>query len=916
MRILFLVLCIALSVASFSQQIKGKVVDASKAPLEYASVLLLNAKDSAMISYALTNDKGEFNIDGKNISKMILQVTFLGYNTHWQAIDISETKDMGNITLDVATNQLETIEVTGFMSPISFGKDTMQYNAGSFNVKPGDMVEDLLKKLPGMEVERDGTVKALGTNVENVLVNGKKFFGKDTRIGTKNIDADAVDKVQVFDRTSDRADFTGVDDGQRERTINLKLKKDRSAGVFGTMEGGFGTDSRFKGRANINKFSSKLRTSFIGMANNTNEQNFSMNEYIDFMGGIGALMGGGGRTNLNLSQGSGFGLGNNQGIQRSFGGGLNLDFELNDKTTVEASIFGNLFHNDLLSNTLRESLIPNSRFSTVNVTDQNTDNGMSNYNLRVNSKLDSTQNLTVESGGAISTNRFNALGSSQSLNANKTLINENNSERSTTGDSYNINAKLQYQKRLKKKGRNYSLSANINASNNDNDEDINALNTILSPFMSSNRLIQNQIGLNEGIFFNAIGNYMEPLSKKSYLEFNTTAANQSNYTSTDYFDIVNESPIKNTILSNLYQRDYRQYNNGVIYIFNPKIGNFNVGLKHKYSTLSGVVNADNNRIFQPFNAILPSAYARVELGTSENLNFNYNSDLVEPSLVQLQPIVNNSNPLSIYEGNPKLLAENTHRVNLSYTKYDAFNFRMYAFSLGYNYTDNKIVESLSLGSALQRRYKPINTEYDRTGTARFEFETPIKPLKIKTRSIVRGNFNQGFSIINDETNAVNRLGHGYTFTVENRNKDIVDLLVGYRRNRSDSRFANSDSQNQFYIESAIFSDLTISVKDKITIKSVLDYNTIKQSANLPTVNFPLWTMSATSFITKDRKLRATLSCFDLLNKNTGIINNISLNASNNIRSNVLNRYFLLSLAYNFKGFKKGGGVIIQGGGDR
>jgi hypothetical protein len=296
---------------------------------------------------------------------------------------------------------------------------------------------------------------------------------------------------------------------------------------------------------------------------------------------------------------------------------------------------------------------------------------------------------------------------------------------------------------------------------------------------------------------------------------------------------------------------------------------------------------------------------------SENLNFNYNSELNEPSLNQLQPIINNSNPLSIYAGNPNLRQEQWHSANLSYMKYDAFNFTMLYASLQTNYTHNKIVESIDIDSSLVRSYTPVNVKNESTTTGRLECGTPIRPLKMKARMILRGNYNQGISVINNENNPIRRLGYGYNFALENRSKDVVDLLAGYKINRSDSRFAGNDALNQSYNERSWYGELGINIKDWVSLKSNFDYLHIKPSFSAESTSIPLWTMSITSFVTKDKKLRAAISCFDLLDKNKGIRASSQLNYTEIARTNVLGRYFMVGFSYNIKGFQKKNAMEIN-----
>ncbi len=899
----------------FSQKLTLKIHDEENKPLEYASALVLSVKDSSMIEFGLSDRSGLVKFENQKPKSFLLQVTFLGYVTHWQKIDLEADPalDLGTIQMKKSSTQLDVIEVTDYVSPVVFGKDTIQYNAAAFNIKPGDMVEDLLKKLPGVEAERDGTFKAMGEKVENVLVNGKEFFGKDTRIATKNIDADAIDKVQVFDRTSDRADFTGVDDGVRERSINLKLKKDRSIGSFGNSEAGYGTDNRYKIRTNLNKFTDKMRASFIGSANNVNEENFSLNDYQGFMGGIGGLMGGGGPMNLGMLQNMGgmSGLGPQQGIKNIFTSGLNLTSDLTPKTTLESSLFFNYLKHDLNVNTLRENLTPNLVFNTVSNSEQVNKNLSGSYTLRTVSKIDSMKRFTFRSNGTYGGNNAMSQSFSQSIREGK-IINQTDGTRDVEGLNYSFNFDALYLQNLRsKKGRNYSVNGTATLTQNDDDGLLKSLNNIYLPTSFVNNLIQNQLGTNSGNSFRGQFTFTEPLSKKSYLEPRISLSNMNNRTNTDFFDIINDNPILNKLLSTSFTRDYLQQNYGLSYIYNLRDFNLNLSTRYQYSVLNGTSNFIEKPIRNPFYAILPSAYLRYQIGTSENITFNYNSSLNEPQLIQLQPVVNNANPLSIYKGNPSLGAETNHRASMYYSKYDAFNQRMYSAQIATSYTQNKIINDLSFTEALTRITTPINIPWESTTNGKLEFESPIKPLRIKSKMAVKGAYNKGFASINNLEEDIQRWSYGYNFSIENRNKKFIDVIAGYRFNYSDSKLASTETQNQTIKDQTLFSELSLNFKDKVTFKTNFDYTVFKPSTEATTTTFPLWTMSASTFVTKDKKLRATLSAFDLLNQNLGFATSSQLNFTNTTRYNVLTRYVMVSLSYNLKGHKKSGIQVIS-----
>lgn len=918
-KIIFITLILLTSVRlSHAQMISGIILDENKKPIEYATVILMVSSDSSMLGFTNSERSGVFSVTVPKRDHYILQVSYLGYETFHLNIGSPE-KDMvlDTVHLKPGNQLLDVIEVKDYASPMTFGKDTIQYNAAAFKTQAGDMAEDLLKKLPGIEVERDGSVKALGEKVQNVLVDGKEFFGKDTKIATKNLDADAIDKVQVFDKRSDRTEFTGIDDGQRERSINLKLKDDKKVGYFGTIEAAGGTEERFKGRANINRFTPNFRTSFIGLANNINEQNFSISDYIDFMGGMGALMGGGGggRFSLNLDQSSGLpiGLDNNQGIQKSFAGGLNLNTDFSSKTSLEASVFGNHFNNHLKLNSIRENLLPGSKFATHTLENQESENTSGSFTLKFKTRLDSSQNLVIRANGSTGMNDLTSGEMNQLFNGGQQNLNENINLYQMQGDQMKFSTDVLWQKKTRKPGRVLTLNTSLNVTNIQSNVDLNSYYKQYQPLADSNRILQNQMGMQDGLFYRALASWTEPLKNKRYLEFMSSISNQAHKTGTDYFDIINDLRVPNLLLTYLYQHDYTQHHTGLSFIINREKYNLSLGSRYQFSTLSGHINIDQNKIRNHYKAYLPNAHFTYRFGLSEHLNFNYYSELREPSINQLQPNINNSNPLSIYSGNPNLKPERNHNANFSYMRYNAFDFTMLYISFQSNFTFDKITEALYIDSALVRYYTPVNIKHESTNAARIEYETPIRPLRIKARAVLKGNYNRGTTVINDQYNAVSRIGHGYNFSLENRNKDFIDLLVGYKTNKTESDFLTNTSFNQSYTHRSWYTLLELNFGDWLHFKSSFDYLQVQSSFSSKISSIPLWTASITAFITPNKKWRMSLSCFDILNKNKNVTTASQNNYTDITETNVLNRYFMLGLSYNIKGFKKKGGIEINMG---
>lgn len=282
-------LCLCLTTLAFSQKngsVKGIAFDTiSKQPVAGATVTLLERKDSALVSFTMTGQDGRFQLTGLANGDYRLMITHVNYhnsNSLFAVTDNQKSAELGNVVMNDVIKVLQEAVVRSEAPPVTMVGDTVQYNAGSFKVQPNASVEQLLKKLPGVKVEKDGTVKAQGEKVTRVLVDGKEFFGNDPKIATKNLPADAVDKVQVYDKQSDQAQLTGFEDGNYEKTINLKLKKDKKKGVFGKINGGGGTRERVEGKFNINSFKGARQLSAIGMGNNTNAEGFSFMDILNF----------------------------------------------------------------------------------------------------------------------------------------------------------------------------------------------------------------------------------------------------------------------------------------------------------------------------------------------------------------------------------------------------------------------------------------------------------------------------------------------------------------------------------------------------------------------------------------------------------------------------------------------------------
>lgn len=715
------------------------------------------------------------------------------------------------------------------------------------------------------------------------------------------------------------AEFTGVADGRDEKTINLSLKADRKNGHFGNAEFAGGTDERFKTKINLNRFSPGSRLSLIGLGNNINDQSFSFQEYMDFMGGLGAFMNGGGRVRIDMNQSGGLPVGGGpvQGIQQSLAGGMNFSRDLSAKTSFTASYLANNFKNRLDRNAERQSLLNEAFYNSQENENQYSRNTGHNITFRLKSKLDSFQNLIINGGGGWGGSRFDSDLDNSTFLQDNTVVNSSDRLYKADGKRYNFNTTVTWQRKFRKTGKSFVLSASGRYGDNDRQGRLDALNQYFQFSQSSDSLFQNQLFNDRSGQVDSRASFTEPLGKKQFLELNGYWSNARNRTNNDYFDIIDPyREIRNELLSARYNRGYQVYSGGLRYIKNHNKYYLSYGLNLQHTQLNGKIQDLEQSISSGFTRLLPNASLQYELGTAHHLNLEYETRVQEPALEQLQPVPNNTDPLNIYIGNPALRPEYVHSLNSSYFKYDQFSFTSVFASLGGQYTRNRITDLVEIDSLFRRTIRPVNVQDEKAFQGNVEFSTPIRPLKISTRLRLRAQLAQSLLYVNALENTVNRLGSSVYWSLENRKKDFIDALAGVRYSRNNTTYSISKDLDQVYKETNVFGELTLTPSSQWAIKTEFDYLAYNQPGRAGKVEVPLWQASITRFFTKQQRLKATLSVFDILNKNQGINRTSELNYLEIQRTNVLGRYVMLGLAYSIKGFKKSsGGIEINIGED-
>ena len=459
-----------LSISSFAQKgsVKGKLIDSvGNQALRDASITVVEAQDSTLEAFSLSKDDGTFEVRNISQGKFIVNISFEGYRTVHKRLIISKDKlvvDLGEIIMKTKTKEYEEVIVTE--SPMKIKNDTIEYNAGSFKTKPNAVVEDLLKKLPGVEVAKDGSITAQGEKVQRVLVDGKRFFGDDPKMATRNLPPDVVDKIQVYDAQSDQSMFSGFDDGTRTKTINITTKKDKRKGVFGKAMAGGGNEGRYESSLNLNSFNNDRQLSLVAEGNNVNRQAFSVQDILGVVRNGGGGRGGGGGANIV----DGYGGGNSSnGITTVWAGGLNYKDVWGKKTEAYGSYFYTNVAVNNASNSLTQkfnTLNDSSQYATQTSSSLNKNQG-NRFNYNIEWPIDSNNSVVIRPNGTLQHSTVGTQTGTYTTYGKVTKLSDVNQQYNSDNDGYNGSIDVLFRHRFKKKG--HTLSINLSGGGNSND---------------------------------------------------------------------------------------------------------------------------------------------------------------------------------------------------------------------------------------------------------------------------------------------------------------------------------------------------------------------------------------------------------------------------------------------------------------
>ncbi|SIQ98111.1 TonB-dependent receptor [Pontibacter lucknowensis] len=905
MRKLFSLLIMLISFSQvYAQTVTGTVQSATdKSGLPGASVVMKRAASEAILT-TMTDGQGAFRFERVPSGNYTLEVRFLGYDMLSKPVQVAQAPvNLGVLSMQEQNTRLGEVQIIG-RAPLGEQKgDTSQFNAKAFKTAPDASAEDLVTKMPGVQVQ-DGRIQAQGEEVRQVMIDGKRYTGEDVTSAMRNISSDMIENVQIFDAQSDQAAFSGFDDGNRLKTINFITRKDRRQGYTGKISAGYGTDDRYMAGAAVNYFNNDRRITVTGLTNNINMFDFS----------IGETPGGGMRGRR-----GGWGGGSPIGIINTNNFGINYQDKWGKKMDVSANY--NYTNRDIINDQyrFRDFVSDDAGLQYTEYAD-NRDredghrlNMRLQYNINENNRLLVTPSLRVQNDNSFTgrnARTFDLEGTlSESLN-----------RASSDNTSFNFNNNILYSKRFGDSGR--ILTTNFNTSINNVDGDgyqFEQTENFENP--DRNVLRDQYIRLDRKNFsWSGSTNYSQRLGEKSRWQLEYSIGNQmrdSDRRTYDYMETAGGYTNFNTPLSSTFKSDYLSQNIGPSYQYRDDKARLQLNARYQYATLNtdSQFPVDLAPLERKFNNFLPSAEYEYKFSNSQNLTLNFRTSTNVPSVEQLQEVLDISNPLQARIGNADLDQDYQSRLNIRYRNFNAETNRVFFIGMFGTMTNNYVAnsvyttnvpEGIAEGYELRpgaRLSRPVNLDGHYNVRSFFNYGQPL--------NFISSNFNVngtvGYSripgMIDEQINYANNTNLGAGINISSNISEKIDFSVStFSSYNIVSNTLRTTQNNNYFNQNTSVRYNWILWKDLVYRTELNHQYNSGLSAGVDN-SFLLWNMSLGKKIFKDKQGEISLSVNDLMNQNVSIRRNITESYVEDVQSTVLQRFFMLTFSYNIRSFK-------------
>jgi hypothetical protein len=925
----FIFLALLISYNAGCQTVSGIIKDVTTAAnVANATVKLSNADSTIQPLFSVSNSNGEFVFKNVPSGSYTLTVTSIGYSAFNKQVSvIGQNVNTGTINISKSAETLSTVVINN-TPPVKQNGDTLDYAASQYKVNPDATSEDLIRKMPGVTVDKTtGAVTAQGETVQKVTVDGRDFFGDDATATLRNLPAEVVDKIQVFDKLSDQAQLTGFDDGNTTKSINIVTKKDMRTGNFGRIFAGYGTDDRYSAGGNVSFFNNARRISLIGLVNTVNQQKITSQDLLGVTSsgnrGGGGRRGGGGGGNFRGGS-SNFMVGPQSGIAKTNAFGVNYSDAWGKKIDVTGSYF---FNN---SNTNNNQSINQQNFITADSSqyyDENTISNNENYNNRVNLRLtyriDSNNTIIATSNLNFQKNNAKSLvNGTIYLDPEKQniLSKTENDINSNNNGSSNSNMIL-FRHAFAKKGRSISLGIYESYNNKNGQNFLNAYNSYYKSTIVQDTVKQlsDQSNFTNQYRFNL--EYTETVAPKTQLQISYNPSFQSSKAdqeTSNFDDGTNKYSELDTSLSNKFDNTYNTQNAGITIRHGDRNNMISAGISYQYSELkSSQVFPQVSFIDNSYSNFLANAFSRFKLSNRSTLRIIYRGSVSPPSVTQLQNVINTTNQLFYTTGNPNLQQQYTNNLITRYTYTNTAKSESFFANLFFQNINNYVTNATytaSRDSALTRTVtlfkgsqlsKPVNMNGYINARSFFTFGLPVKFIKSNL------NLNAGLSyakqpgMINNVENISNSFNYNLGAVLSSNISEYVDFDLSYSANINTVKNTIQPNLNNNYFTQSAGIDVNLLTKKGTFLQNSVSNQSYKGLTDGFNQNYWLWNMAVGQKFLKNQDGELKLSVFDLLNQNKSITRTVTESYVQDQINEVLRQYFMLTFTYKLKTFGKG-----------
>lgn len=902
--------------------IKGIITDTTGGEVVLPTVMLLNPVDSTLVNFTRGDDKGAFQLKNVKNETYLLKVSYVGFLPLQMRIEPSATAvhDLGTLKIKPISTELLEVVVRAAKSTLSIRGDTIEYDASSFKVPPGSTVEDLLRRLPGIEVDADGNIRAQGKDVKRVYVDGKTFFGDDPKAATKNLGAETLSKIQVYNEASEQSKLTGVDDGKKEKAMNLELKEEYKKGAFGKITAAVGTEERWAGRGNYNRFNQKEQLSFIGYGNNINQTGVNWEDYGEFKGqstfsdfdnGDFGFSSGGGRYYMFGGDDSPLNNFDGRGFTENYGGGANYNFD-NKKAKFNLSYFYNQTELTLDQFTDRQSFVEGSSFfnsDTMTKLDLRQNHSL---NTRFEKDLDSNNLLIVKAQGRFSHNDASTRQSQLFSLADNQPTNRLSNDLDNELDSWRLTSAVIYRHRFKKKGRSIAASGGYNYNQSDGLENTLSLNRFFDASTFTEQVRQMNANENNATQIKSSLLFTEPISKKWFWETFYNFSNSQNEVDRQVADPENNGQRIDS-LSIFYHYDILYNRMGSSIRYSNEGLNASVGLAAQQLSLGGEYALDRGAplltdpLDRDFFNWIPNVDFSYEFKNNMWLNVNYGYTVREPQPNDLQPVPNQNNLLFRTEGNPNLDPERSHSFGLNFNRWDPANMSSIGIGTNLNLYDSQIVYSQTIEAidslGIRTTTRPENVSGGFNSDTYIWSNFPIVKTKLTMNINPSMEFSKAPAFVNGVENETRNKGWRVYMGLNYTPGTKLILSAGGNLNFNDITYSIQEDQNQKIRNIGSQTTIKWQFADKFFLESNFNYNVYRNDRYDFDQSVPIWNASVRRLFGKENRIEARLAAFDLLNRRVSITQNGTQNYVTRNIAPTLARYFMLSVSYNVRGYE-------------